>query len=162
MDVFHLSPISVFNVHGFVLAFLFGSLGSRLSQCYVDGPYGTPTRRIFTSEHAVLIGAGIGITPFASILQSIMYRYRTRKQSYCDVFTPKTCQMKRRAKSSLTLRLQTCCKKLLVCSRSAECNGRRTSSSTAQSPLAVNTAQDRCEKPRVGAQSPPASGSREA
>ncbi|KAK2539339.1 Nox5 [Columba livia] len=51
------------------------------TQCYVDGPYGTPTRQIFTSEHAVLIGAGIGITPFASILQSIMYRYRRRKQS---------------------------------------------------------------------------------
>ncbi|NWZ18962.1 NOX5 oxidase, partial [Asarcornis scutulata] len=50
-------------------------------KCYIDGPYGTPTRRIFTSEHAVLIGAGIGITPFASILQSIMYRYRLRKQS---------------------------------------------------------------------------------
>ncbi|MED6239497.1 hypothetical protein ATANTOWER_007163 [Ataeniobius toweri] len=43
-------------------------------KCYVDGPYGTPTRQIFASEHAVLIGAGIGITPFASILQSIMYR----------------------------------------------------------------------------------------
>ncbi|KGL98918.1 NADPH oxidase 5, partial [Charadrius vociferus] len=50
-------------------------------KCYIDGPYGTPTRRIFTSEHAVLIGAGIGITPFASILQSIMYRYRRRTQS---------------------------------------------------------------------------------
>ncbi|KAM6388103.1 NADPH oxidase 5-like [Pluvialis apricaria] len=50
-------------------------------KCYIDGPYGTSTRRIFTSEHAVLIGAGIGITPFASILQSIMYRYRRRKQS---------------------------------------------------------------------------------
>uniref|UniRef100_A0A3B3YCT5 NADPH oxidase, EF-hand calcium binding domain 5 n=1 Tax=Poecilia mexicana TaxID=48701 RepID=A0A3B3YCT5_9TELE len=51
-------------------------------QCYVDGPYGTPTRQIFASEHAVLIGAGIGITPFASILQSIMYRYRMRKHTY--------------------------------------------------------------------------------
>ncbi|XP_054244000.1 NADPH oxidase 5 [Indicator indicator] len=50
-------------------------------KCYIDGPYGTPARRIFSSEHAVLIGAGIGITPFASILQSIMYRYRRRKQS---------------------------------------------------------------------------------
>ncbi|NXM45883.1 NOX5 oxidase, partial [Gymnorhina tibicen] len=50
-------------------------------KCYLDGPYGTPSRRIFTSEHAVLIGAGIGITPFASILQSIMFRYRRRKQS---------------------------------------------------------------------------------
>ncbi|XP_075202197.1 NADPH oxidase 5 isoform X3 [Anomaloglossus baeobatrachus] len=50
-------------------------------KCYIDGPFGTPSRRIFTSDHAVLIGAGIGITPFASILQSIMYRYRMRKQN---------------------------------------------------------------------------------
>uniref|UniRef100_A0A8C7SRX8 NADPH oxidase 5 n=1 Tax=Oncorhynchus mykiss TaxID=8022 RepID=A0A8C7SRX8_ONCMY len=50
-------------------------------KCFVDGPYGTPTRQIFASEHAVLIGAGIGITPFASILQSIMYHYRMRKQN---------------------------------------------------------------------------------
>ncbi|XP_034144003.1 NADPH oxidase 5 isoform X2 [Esox lucius] len=55
-------------------------------KCFVDGPYGTPTRQIFASEHAVLIGAGIGITPFASILQSIMYHYRMRKQNCpnCD------------------------------------------------------------------------------
>ncbi|XP_072789977.1 NADPH oxidase 5 isoform X2 [Taeniopygia guttata] len=50
-------------------------------KCFLDGPYGSPSRRIFTSEHAVLIAAGIGITPFASILQSIMFRYRRRKQS---------------------------------------------------------------------------------
>uniref|UniRef100_A0A663DPL0 NADPH oxidase 5 n=1 Tax=Aquila chrysaetos chrysaetos TaxID=223781 RepID=A0A663DPL0_AQUCH len=52
-------------------------------KCYIDGPYGTPTRRIFTSEHAVLIGAGIGITPFASILQSIMYRRRKQRCPSC-------------------------------------------------------------------------------
>uniref|UniRef100_A0A8C3UQG1 NADPH oxidase 5 n=1 Tax=Catharus ustulatus TaxID=91951 RepID=A0A8C3UQG1_CATUS len=54
-----------------------------LSQCFLDGPYGTPSRRIFTSEHAVLIGAGIGITPFASILQSIMYRRRRQSCPSC-------------------------------------------------------------------------------
>lgn len=27
------------------------------------------------AQHAVLIGTGIGVTPFASILQSIMHRY---------------------------------------------------------------------------------------
>ncbi|XP_054693277.1 NADPH oxidase 5 [Grus americana] len=53
------------------------------TKCYIDGPYGTPTRRIFTSEHAVLIGAGIGITPFASILQSIMYRRRKQSCPSC-------------------------------------------------------------------------------
>lgn len=44
-------------------------------QAYIDGPYGAPASEIFRSEHAVLIGAGIGVTPFASILQSIMYRH---------------------------------------------------------------------------------------
>ncbi|NWZ86596.1 NOX5 oxidase, partial [Poecile atricapillus] len=59
-----------------------GSSGSHgIIPCFLDGPYGSPSRRIFTSEHAVLIGAGIGITPFASILQSIMFRYRRRMQS---------------------------------------------------------------------------------
>ncbi|XP_058012436.1 NADPH oxidase 5 [Ahaetulla prasina] len=53
-------------------------------KCYIDGPYGTSTRRIFSSEHAVLIAAGIGITPFASILQSIMFRHRMRKQASCS------------------------------------------------------------------------------
>uniref|UniRef100_A0A674HJE6 NADPH oxidase 5 n=1 Tax=Taeniopygia guttata TaxID=59729 RepID=A0A674HJE6_TAEGU len=52
-------------------------------KCFLDGPYGTPSRRIFTSEHAVLIGAGIGITPFASILQSIMYRRRKQSCPSC-------------------------------------------------------------------------------
>ncbi|MGO8693832.1 MAG: ferric reductase-like transmembrane domain-containing protein [Rectinemataceae bacterium] len=40
----------------------------------IRGPYGTPSTRIFRSRCAVLIGAGIGVTPFASILRSILYR----------------------------------------------------------------------------------------
>ncbi|MGH7286016.1 MAG: EF-hand domain-containing protein, partial [Polyangiaceae bacterium] len=40
----------------------------------VDWPYGTPSGHIFESENAVLIGAGIGVTPFASILESIVLR----------------------------------------------------------------------------------------
>lgn len=55
--------------------------GTDLIQVSIQGPYGTPTRAIFHADHAVLIGAGIGVTPFASILQSIMYRYRLSKQT---------------------------------------------------------------------------------
>ena len=44
-------------------------------EIYIDGPYGTPSSHIFRAQHAVLIGTGIGVTPFASILQSIMYRH---------------------------------------------------------------------------------------
>ena len=43
-------------------------------QIYIDGPFGSPSSNIYRAEHAVLIGTGIGITPFASILQSIMHR----------------------------------------------------------------------------------------
>ena len=48
---------------------------------YIHGPFGAPASNIFRAEHAVLIGAGIGITPFASILQSIMHRYWKARQS---------------------------------------------------------------------------------
>ena len=41
---------------------------------FIDGPFGAPTSQIFHAQHAVLIGTGIGVTPFASILQSIMHR----------------------------------------------------------------------------------------
>jgi predicted ferric reductase/Ca2+-binding EF-hand superfamily protein len=41
---------------------------------YVDGPYGTPSARIFDSPVVILIGAGIGVTPFASVLESIALR----------------------------------------------------------------------------------------
>ncbi|XP_048749074.2 NADPH oxidase 5-like isoform X2 [Ostrea edulis] len=50
-------------------------------KCHIDGPYGTATREIFETEHAVLIGAGIGVTPMASILQSVMYRYKESKRT---------------------------------------------------------------------------------
>ncbi|XP_030845637.1 NADPH oxidase 5-like [Strongylocentrotus purpuratus] len=46
----------------------------------LDGPYGAPAQHIMEAEHAVLIGAGIGITPFASILQSIHERYKAAKK----------------------------------------------------------------------------------
>jgi NADPH oxidase 5 len=44
-------------------------------EIFIDGPYGAPSSHIFRAQHAVLIGTGIGVTPFASILQSIMHRY---------------------------------------------------------------------------------------
>lgn len=45
----------------------------------IDGPYGSPSSDIFNAEHAVLIAPGIGVTPFASILQAIMIRYQESK-----------------------------------------------------------------------------------
>ncbi|XP_013789730.1 NADPH oxidase 5-like [Limulus polyphemus] len=52
----------------------------------LEGPYGLSTRQIFWSQHAVLIGTEIGVTPFASILQSIMIRYQQSRMKCpsCD------------------------------------------------------------------------------
>ncbi|XP_072023995.1 NADPH oxidase 5-like [Amphiura filiformis] len=50
-------------------------------ELYIDGPYGAPSQHIFEAEHAVLIGAGIGVTPFASILQSIHMRYKAARNT---------------------------------------------------------------------------------
>ncbi len=41
---------------------------------YIDGPYGSPSGHIFDTRFAVLIGAGIGVTPFASVLESAVLR----------------------------------------------------------------------------------------
>merc|ERR1712018_13909 len=54
---------------------------NKTMEIYIDGPFGSPSSNIYRAEHAVLIGTGIGITPFASILQSIMHRYWEIKQS---------------------------------------------------------------------------------
>jgi len=42
----------------------------------IDGPYGAPAEDVFGAEVAVLVGAGIGVTPFASILKHIWYRQK--------------------------------------------------------------------------------------
>ncbi|KAG0144976.1 hypothetical protein CROQUDRAFT_672043 [Cronartium quercuum f. sp. fusiforme G11] len=39
----------------------------------IDGPYGAPAQDVFSCDVAVLIGAGIGVTPFSSILKNIYY-----------------------------------------------------------------------------------------
>jgi NADPH oxidase 2 len=45
-----------------------------LPRVYVDGPFGSASEDVFKFDTAVLVGAGIGVTPFASILKSIWYR----------------------------------------------------------------------------------------
>lgn len=45
----------------------------------IDGPYGAPSQDVFGSDLAVLVGGGIGVTPFASILKHIWYRQRAGK-----------------------------------------------------------------------------------
>lgn len=55
---------------------------SYMFQVMIGGPYGAPATNAYSFEHAVLIGAGIGVTPFASLLKSMMLR-RKRRRAIC-------------------------------------------------------------------------------
>ncbi|KAI7801796.1 NADPH oxidase 1 [Triplophysa rosa] len=50
-----------------------GAQGPSIS---VDGPLGTASEDVFKYEVSMLVGAGIGVTPFASILKSIWYKFK--------------------------------------------------------------------------------------
>jgi hypothetical protein len=45
----------------------------------IKGPYSSCARCVFDCKHVVLIGGGIGITPYASILQSLMAQFRASR-----------------------------------------------------------------------------------
>ncbi len=40
----------------------------------VDGPYGSAAQEVFDFKSLILVGAGIGVTPFASIIRSLVLR----------------------------------------------------------------------------------------
>nr|XP_054765174.1 NADPH oxidase 5-like [Lytechinus pictus] len=68
------------TLHSLDVARTLGDAPHTGMEVILDGPYGAPAQHIMEAEHAVLIGAGIGITPFASILQSIHERYKAAKK----------------------------------------------------------------------------------
>ncbi|XP_022081727.1 cytochrome b-245 heavy chain-like isoform X1 [Acanthaster planci] len=47
---------------------------NQLARVAVDGPFGTASLDVFKYQAAVCVGAGIGVTPFASILRSIWHQ----------------------------------------------------------------------------------------
>jgi len=49
-------------------------LNRTLPRVMVDGPFGSASEDFFKYEAVLLVGAGIGVTPFASILKTIWYR----------------------------------------------------------------------------------------
>jgi predicted ferric reductase len=46
----------------------------RPAVAHLDGPYGSASRDLLQVEHAIAIAGGIGVTPFASVLQSLLLR----------------------------------------------------------------------------------------
>ena len=47
--------------------------GQEMPAIRIDGPYGAPAEDVFDNEIAVLVGTGIGVTPWASILKNIWH-----------------------------------------------------------------------------------------
>ncbi|EER30015.1 NADPH oxidase, putative [Coccidioides posadasii C735 delta SOWgp] len=47
--------------------------GQTMPKIRIDGPYGAPAEDVFDNEIAILIGTGIGVTPWASILKNIWH-----------------------------------------------------------------------------------------
>ncbi|GLB39986.1 putative NADPH oxidase [Lyophyllum shimeji] len=56
-------------------------LNRTLPRVMVDGPFGSASEDFFKYETVLLVGAGIGVTPFASILKTIWYRMNNFKSS---------------------------------------------------------------------------------
>ena len=52
-------------------------------QVYLDGPYGEGHQDWYQFEVAVLVGGGIGVTPFASILKDIAHRSQQGQKLTC-------------------------------------------------------------------------------
>eukprot|EP00698_Gefionella_okellyi_P025585 TRINITY_DN9426_c0_g2_i2.p1 TRINITY_DN9426_c0_g2~~TRINITY_DN9426_c0_g2_i2.p1 ORF type:complete len:1237 (+),score=274.54 TRINITY_DN9426_c0_g2_i2:345-4055(+) len=55
----------------------------RAAALRVDGPYGAASEHVFDHNTVMLVGAGIGVTPFASIMKSIRMRVRALRCSHC-------------------------------------------------------------------------------
>ncbi|EME46103.1 hypothetical protein DOTSEDRAFT_70188 [Dothistroma septosporum NZE10] len=47
--------------------------GQEMPKLRIDGPYGAPAEDVFENEIAILIGTGIGVTPWAAILKNIWH-----------------------------------------------------------------------------------------
>lgn len=57
--------------------------GDPYPKLYLDGPFGEGHQDWYTFDVAVLVGGGIGVTPFASILKDIAFKSRTGAHITC-------------------------------------------------------------------------------
>jgi dual oxidase len=52
-------------------------------QIRLDGPYGEGHQDWYQFDVAVLVGGGIGVTPFASVLKDIAFRSKNEHNTAC-------------------------------------------------------------------------------
>ncbi|KAG7470910.1 hypothetical protein MATL_G00118950 [Megalops atlanticus] len=54
----------------------------RYPKLYIDGPFGSPSEEVFNYEVSLCVAGGIGVTPFASVLNALLdewQRYKLRR-----------------------------------------------------------------------------------
>lgn len=56
-----------------------------LSFLYIQGPFGAPTNDFFRYDCLVLVGLGVGVTPFASILRYLLLKWQSYRCPHCQV-----------------------------------------------------------------------------
>ena len=50
----------------------------------LDGPFGSPAQRFFTYNYSIIVGGGIGVTPFSAILTDLEESYGERKDPWAS------------------------------------------------------------------------------
>jgi hypothetical protein len=65
-------------------------------QMSVDGPHGAPSELVWRHRVVVLVGAGIGVTPFAAILRSITLRVPTKAEILAGSMTSRKTARKKK------------------------------------------------------------------
>lgn len=56
---------------------------------YLDGPFGEGHQEWIDYEVSVLVGGGIGVTPFASILKDLVFKSSIKSKILCKKVRPK-------------------------------------------------------------------------
>jgi dual oxidase len=62
--------------------------GQPFPKLFIDGPFGEGHQDWFRYEVAVLVGGGIGVTPFASILKELVHRFNIGAKVECRKVCP--------------------------------------------------------------------------
>lgn len=82
-------------------------------QLYLDGPFGEGHQEWIDFEVSVLVGGGIGVTPFASILKDLVFKSSIRSKIQCKKVLHKIKQLPKYFE--LNSPLQQCLCMLLQC-----------------------------------------------
>jgi respiratory burst oxidase len=50
----------------------------------IDGPFGAPAKRFYDYDYSIIVGGGIGITPFSAILTDLEESFNDRKDPWAE------------------------------------------------------------------------------